>query len=117
MWTFTFDDANVPNLTVNLNDMTISDGDIPKELNDYGQNTKLTVLLVYHHRAVAESVGSEFGYVDGVIVPIIPETPPVAPEWDGEPIPGVDDVPSWDSYRPRSSRSSWDSEVPEENPE
>ena len=26
--TYTFDDANVPTLTANLNDMTVSDGDI-----------------------------------------------------------------------------------------
>lgn len=35
----------------------------------------------------------EFGRVDGVIVPIIPEAPEVLPDGDGEPIPGVDDIP------------------------
>lgn len=91
--TFTFDDANVPSLTVNLNDMTISDGDIlATELNKYGQAYKADCLARIPSQAVADSVGSEFGYVDGVIVPIIPETP-VVPEGDGEPIPGVDDVP------------------------
>jgi hypothetical protein len=79
--TYTFDDANVPSVTVNLNDMTISDGDIlAKELNDYGQKYKADCLSRIPSQAVAGSVGMEFGYVDGVIVPIIPETPPVTPE-------------------------------------
>jgi len=90
--TFTFDDANVPSLTVNLNDMTISDGDIlAKELNDYGQKYKADCLARVPSQAVAGAVGMEFGYVDGVIVPVIPEVPEVLPE--GEPIPGVDDIP------------------------
>lgn len=79
--TFTFDDANVPSITVNLNDMTISDGDIlAKELNDYGQKYKADCLARVPSQAVAGAVGMEFGYVDGVIVPIIPETPEVVPE-------------------------------------
>ena len=122
--TFTFDDANVPSLTVNLNDMTISDGDIlATELNKYGQAYKADCLARIPSQAVAESVGSEFGYVDGVIVPIIPETPPVAPEWDGEPIPGVDDVPPEAPIDPETPidpevpEVPETPEVPEENPE
>lgn len=74
--TFTFDDANVPPLTANLNDMTVSDGDIlATELNEYGQKYKADCLARIPSQAVAGSVGMEFGYVDGVIVPIVPETP------------------------------------------
>ena len=81
--TFTFDDANVPSLTVNLNDMTISDGDIlATELNKYGQAYKADCLARIPSQAVSASVGSEFGFVDGVIVPVVPEVPeaPVDPE-------------------------------------
>ena len=79
--TFTFDDANVPSITVNLNDMTVSDGDIlAVELNKYGQKYKADCLARVPSQAVADSVGSEFGYVDGAIVPIIPETPEVPEE-------------------------------------
>ena len=81
--TYTFDDVNAPTVTVNLNDMTISDGDIlAKELYDYGQKYKSDCIARIPSQAVAGSVGMEFGYVDGVIVPIIPETPevPVDPE-------------------------------------
>jgi len=87
--TFTFDDANVPSITVNLNDMTVSDGDIlATELNKYGQAYKADCLARIPSQAVASSVGSEFGYVDGAIVPIstseIPnnsgEDPDVVPE-------------------------------------
>ena len=81
--TYTFDDANVPSITVNLNDMTVSDGDIlATELNKYGQAYKADCLARIPSQAVSDSVGSEFGYVDGVIVPIVPEAPvvPVDPE-------------------------------------
>ena len=78
--TFTFDDANVPSLTVNLNDMTISDWDVlAKELNDYGQKYKDDCLARVPSQAVAGAVGMEFGFVDGVIVPIIPEVAPEVP--------------------------------------
>ena len=78
--TYTFDDANVPTLTANLNDMTVSDGDIlAKELNEYGQKYKADCLARIPSQAVAGSVGMEFGYVDGVIVPIVLEEP-VDPE-------------------------------------
>ena len=86
--TFTFDDERVPALTVNLNDMTISDGDIlAKELNDYGQEYKANCIARIPSQAVAGAVGMEFGFVDGVIVPIIPETPevPVDPETPVDP--------------------------------
>ena len=84
--TFTFDDERVPALTVNLNDMTISDGDIlAKELNDYGQEYKANCIARIPSQAVAGGQGMEFGYADGVIVPVIPETPeaPVDPETPG----------------------------------
>jgi len=69
----------VPTLTANLNDMTVSDGDIlAKELNEYGQKYKTDCLARVPSQGVASSVGSEFGYVDGAIVPIIPE--PIDPE-------------------------------------
>ncbi len=84
--TFTFDDERVAPLTVNLNGMSINDGDIlAKELNDYGQKYKADCLSRIPSQAVAGGQGMEFGYVDGVIVPIVPETPiepetPVDPE-------------------------------------
>ena len=109
--TFTFDDANVPSITVNLNDMTISDGDVlAKELNDYGQKYKTDCLARVPSQAVAGAVGMEFGYVDGVIVPIIPEAPEVAPEWDDEPIPDIDDIPVEAPIDPETPID------PEENP-
>lgn len=84
--TFTFDDVRVPSITLNLNDMTVSDGDIlAVELNKIGQDYKSNALATIPSQAVAGSVGMEFGYVDGGIVPIIPEVPvepdtPVDPE-------------------------------------
>lgn len=84
--TFTFDDERVPALTVNLNDMSINDGDIlAKELNDYGQEYKANCIARIPSQAVAGGQGMEFGYVDGVIIPIIPEVPEV-PEATEEPI-------------------------------
>lgn len=72
--TYTFDDANVPNLTANLNDMTVSDGDIlAKELNEYGQRYKSDCLARIPSQAVAGSVGMEFGYENGGIVPMVSE--------------------------------------------
>lgn len=79
--TFTFDDERVAPLTVNLNDMSISDGDIlAKELNDYGQEYKANCIARIPSQAVAGGQGMEFGFVDGVIVPIIPEVAPEVPE-------------------------------------
>ena len=81
--TFTFDDERVPALTVNLNDMSINDGDVlAKQLNDYGQEYKNNYIARIPSQAVTGGQGMEFGFVDGVIVPIIPETPevPVDPE-------------------------------------
>jgi len=78
--TFTFDDERVAPLTVNLNDMSINDGDIlAKELNDYGQEYKNNCIARIPSQAVAGGQGMEFGFVDGVIVPIIPEVAPEAP--------------------------------------
>lgn len=76
--TFTFDDVRVPSVTLNLNDMTVSDGDIlATELNKIGQEYKSNTLATIPSQAVAGSVGMEFGYDNGLIVPIIPETPVV----------------------------------------
>lgn len=78
--TFTFDDVRVPNITLNLNDMTVSDWDIlAVELNKIGQEYKNNTLATIPSAAVAGSVGMEFGYDNGTIVPIIPEVP-VVPE-------------------------------------
>lgn len=78
--TFTFDDERVPALTVNLNDMSINDGDIlAKQLNDYGQEYKNNYIARIPSQAVAGGQGMEFGFVDGVIVPIIPEVAPEVP--------------------------------------
>ena len=78
--TFTFDDERVPALTVNLNDMSINDGDIlAKELNDYGQEYKNNCIARIPSQAVTGGQGMEFGYVDGVIVPVIPEVVPEVP--------------------------------------
>ena len=81
--TFTFDDERVAPLTVNLNDMSINDGDVlAKQLNDYGQEYKANCIARIPSQAVAGGQGMEFGFVDGVIVPVIPEAPevPVEPE-------------------------------------
>ena len=79
--TFTFDDERVAPLTVNLNDMSINDGDIlAKELNDYGQEYKNNCIARIPSQAVAGGQGMEFGFVDGVIVPVIPEVVPEVPE-------------------------------------
>ena len=78
--TFTFDDERVPALTVNLNDMSINDGDVlAKQLNDYGQVYKANCIARIPSQAVAWGQGMEFGYVDGVIVPVIPEVAPEVP--------------------------------------
>ncbi len=84
--TFTFDDERVPTLTVNLNDMSINDGDVlAKQLYAYGQEYKDNYIARIPSQAVAGAVGMEFGFVDGVIIPVIPEVPvdpetPVDPE-------------------------------------
>lgn len=78
--TFTFDDERVPTLTVNLNDMSINDGDIlAKELYDYGQEYKDNCIARIPSQAVSGGQGMEFGYVDGVIVSVVPEIP-IEPE-------------------------------------
>ena len=78
--TFTFDDERVAPLTVNLNDMSINDGDIlAKELNDYGQEYKNNYIARIPSQAVSGGQGMEFGYVDGVIVPVVPEVAPEVP--------------------------------------
>lgn len=91
--TFTFDDERVPALNVNLNDMSINDGDIlAKELYAYGQEYKDNCIARIPSQAVAGGQGMEFGYVDGVIVPIVPETTevPVDPETPIDPETPVD---------------------------
>lgn len=91
--TFTFDDERVAPLTVNLNDMPINDGDIlAKQLYAYGQEYKANCIARIPSQAVAGGQGIEFGYVDGVIVPIIPETPvaPIDPEVPVDPETPID---------------------------
>lgn len=59
--TFTFDNVNVPTVTLNLNDMTVSDGDIlAAELNKIGQAYKADCLARVPSAAVAASVGMKF---------------------------------------------------------
>ena len=91
--TFTFDDERVAPITVNLNDMSINDGDIlAKELYAYGQEYKNNCIARIPSQAVAGGQGMEFWYVDGVIVPIVPETPevPIDPEVPVDPETPVD---------------------------
>lgn len=86
--TFTFDDVQIEGVvnaikiapvTVNLNGMTVSDGDIlANELNKIGQEYKANAIANIPSDKVAASVGSEFGYDDGII-PIIPEVAPEVP--------------------------------------
>ena len=89
--TFTFDDERVPPLTVNLNGMSINDGDIlAKELNDYGQEYKNNCIARIPSQAVTGGQGMEFGFVDGVIVPVVPEVAPEVPETPIDPEAPVD---------------------------
>ena len=68
--TYTFDDANVPSITVNLNDMTVSDGDIlATELNKYGQAYKGWLPALYPITGSCWLCRKWVWYVDGVIVP------------------------------------------------
>lgn len=88
--TFTFDDERVSPLNINFDDKNLTDGDIlAEELYTYGQAYKTEVISKLPSAAVLGSIGMEFGYVDGVIVPVLPETPveevvveenPVTPE-------------------------------------
>ncbi len=84
--TFTFDDERVAPLTVNLNDMSINDGDVlAKQLYAYGQEYKNNYIARIPSQAVTGGQGMEFGYVDGVIVPVIPEVVPEVPETPVDP--------------------------------
>ena len=77
------DDANVPSLTVNLNDMTVSDGDIlATELNKYGQTYKSDCLARIHHRQSLCLCRKWVWICRWCDCSIIPETPevPVDPE-------------------------------------
>lgn len=88
--TFTFDDERVPTLNINFDDKNITDGDIlAEQLYTYGQAYKAETIASLPSAAVLGSIGMEFGYVDGVIVPVLPEAPveeapveeaPVTPE-------------------------------------
>ena len=60
--TFTFDDERVPALTVNLNDMSINDGDVlAKQLYAYGQKYKADCLSRIPSQAVAGGQGMPLG--------------------------------------------------------
>ena len=83
--TFTFDDERVAPLNINFDDKNITDGDIlAEQLYTYGQAYKAETIASLPSAAVLGSIGMEFGYVDGVIVPVLPEAPveeaPVTPE-------------------------------------
>lgn len=83
--TFTFDDERVAPLNINFDDKNITDGDIlAEQLYTYGQAYKTETIASLPSAAVLGSIGMEFGYVDGVIVPVLPEAPveeaPVTPE-------------------------------------
>ena len=87
--TFTFDDARVAPININFDDKNLTDGDIlAEELYTYGQTYKSEIISKLPSDAVLGSIGMEFGYENGVIVPVIPETPvieetpvtPVVPE-------------------------------------
>mgnify|MGYP003553454923 FL=1 len=83
--TFTFDDERVASLNINFDDKNITDGDIlAEQLYTYGQVYKAETIASLPSAAVLGSIGMEFGYVDGVIVPVLPEAPveeaPVTPE-------------------------------------
>jgi len=83
--TFSFDDERVAPLNINFDDKNLTDGDIlAEELYTYGQAYKTEIISKLPSDAVAASVGMEFGYENGVIVPILPEDPveetPVVPE-------------------------------------
>ena len=56
--TFTFDDERVPALTVNLNDMSINDGDVlAKQLYAYGQEYKANCIARIPSQAVSGGQG------------------------------------------------------------
>ena len=74
--TFTFDDERVSPLNINFDDKNITDGDIlAEQLYTYGQEYKTETIASLPSAAVLGSIGMEFGYVDGVIVPVLPEAP------------------------------------------
>ena len=74
--TFTFDDERVSTLNINFDDKNITDGDIlAEQLYTYGQEYKTETIASLPSAAVLGSIGMEFGYVDGVIVPVLPEAP------------------------------------------
>ncbi len=114
--TFTFDDERVPTLTVNLNDMSINDGDVlAKQLYAYGQEYKNNYIARIPSQAVAGGQGMEFGFVDGVIVPIIPEVAPevpVDPETPIEPETPVDPEEPIDPETPIDPEAPVDPETP-----
>lgn len=90
--TFTFDDERVAPLNINFDDKNITDGDIlAEQLYTYWQAYKAETIASLPSEAVLGSIGMEFGYVDGVIVPVLPEAPveeaPVVPETPEEEVP------------------------------
>lgn len=85
--TFTFDDERVAPLNINFDDKNITDGDIlAEQLYTYGQEYKTETIASLPSAAVLGSIGMEFGYENGVIIPILPEAP-VVPETPEEEVP------------------------------
>ena len=91
--TFTFDDERIAPLNINFDDKNITDGDIlAEQLYTYWQEYKTETIASLPSAAVLWAIGMEFGYVDGVIIPVLPEDP-VVPEAPTEETP-VEEAPT-----------------------
>ena len=93
--TFTFDDERVATLNINFDDKNITDGDIlAEQLYTYGQAYKAETIASLPSAAVLGSIGMEFGYVDGAIVPVLPETPVEEAPVEEAPVTPEEEVPT-----------------------
>ncbi len=93
--TFTFDDERVAPLNINFDDKNITDGDIlAEQLYTYGQAYKAETIASLPSAAVLGSIGMEFGYVDGVIVPVHPEAPVEEAPVEQAPVTPEEEVPT-----------------------
>ena len=93
--TFTFDDERVAPLNINFDDKNITDGDIlAEQLYTYGQVYKAETIASLPSAAVLGSIGMEFGYVDGVIVPVLPEAPVEEAPVEEAPVTPEEEVPT-----------------------
>lgn len=93
--TFTFDDERVATLNINFDDKNITDGDIlAEQLYTYGQAYKAETIASLPSAAVLGSIGMEFGYVDGVIVPVLPEAPVEEAPVEEAPVTPEEEVPT-----------------------